>query len=693
MLADLGCPRSSSATRSAGSSSARPTRAWHEEGPTRRWITACCPSCAWARPRRSGRRGRRRRSSPGSSRPAWCCCRPTTRRRVAVAYEPIWAIGTGQDRDSGDGPGGVRPSSGRRWRPLWAAAERRGSACALRRAACKPDNIDELMAQPDIDGVLVGGASLEVESFARIVRVRGAVSRVREPGPRRRGGPRSSWTAGVRAARAGQRHLPGQHSGLGRPAGRSTPHVLLEASGEAVGLPAGVMGNSEVGHLTLGSGPGASTRTSPASTGPSSTGRSSRTRSSPASWQPPPSAGQALHLMGLLSDAGVHSAMGHLNALVRLAGQAGVDRLYIHAFTDGRDTSPTARRGLRRGARERSWPRRASASSPPSRAVTTPWTATSGGTGSKLAYDALVHGDGLSGARMRRPRCRSRTTGTRPTSSSCPTVVCADPASRVGTADGVVFFNFRPDRARELCAAFTQVDFTGFDRGPDPPLVDLVGMTEYDPRLGLGVAFPKEEPRHVLAEVVSEAGLTQLHIAETEKYAHVTFFFNGGREAPFPGEKRCSGAVAQGRAPRTTRSPQMSAYEVVDNFEQIMARRPGGFRGAQLRQPGYGGPHRATCPRPSRRSSTSTAAWAGCSRSCGGAERRPWSRPTTATPSSCSQPDGSADTAHSTNQVPLIVLDEHVRLREGAGLADVAPTVLCFLGLSAPAEMTGEALC
>ncbi len=133
------------------------------------------------------------------------------------------------------------------------------------------------------------------------------------------------------------------------------------------------------------------------------------------------------------------------------------------------------------------------------------------------------------------PRSRNRTTRGETDEFIRPTVVSDRPGRACGDGDGVIFFNFRPDRARELSAALTQEDFAGFDRGEAAPLVDFVGMTEYDPRLGLAVAFPKEEPRNVLAEVISDAGLTQLHIAETEKYAHVTFFFNGGREEPFPG--------------------------------------------------------------------------------------------------------------------------------------------------------------
>ena len=466
------------------------------------------------------------------------------------------------------------------------------------------------------------------------------------------------------------------------------PHVLLDASGEAVGLPPGVMGNSEVGHLTIGSGRvifqdlsriNRAIRDGWFFTNSVLIGVVQRAKDR----------GGSLHLMGLLSDAGVHSDMGHLKALVQLAGRQGLDRVYIHAFTDGRDTSPTAGaeyvRDLEeflacegRGViatvagryyamdRDKRWPR------------------------VKLAYDTLVHGDGQAASdaatAVRQSYDRAETD-----EFIIPTVVCADPASRVGPKDGVVFFNFRPDRAREICAALTQRDFTGFDRGPAPPLVDLVGMTEYDPRLGLGVAFPKEEPRHVLAEVISEAGLTQLHIAETEKYAHVTFFFNGGREAPFAGERRC--LVPSPKEVSTyDQKPQMSADAVVDDLEQIMAEDPVDFVVLNFANADMVG-HTGNIP--------ATVAALECVDRCLGRALEILGRcgakaMVTSDHGNAEvmlQPDGSADTAHSTDRVPLIVLDERVTLRERAGLADIAPTVLCFLGLAAPVEMTGTALC
>jgi 2,3-bisphosphoglycerate-independent phosphoglycerate mutase len=308
----------------------------------------------------------------------------------------------------------------------------------------------------------------------------------------------------------------------------------------------------------------------------------------------------------------------------------------------------------------------------------------------KLAYDALVYGVGLvapsAEAAVRESYERGQTD-----EFILPTVVSADPRSRVGMVDGVIFFNFRPDRAREMCAALTQPGFDAFERGAAVPLVDLVGLTEYDPRLGVGVAFPKEEPRHVLAEVISEAGLTQLHIAETEKYAHVTFFFNGGREKPFPGERRC--LVASPKDVRTyDQKPQMSAYEVVECLEKTIREGPPDFVVLNFANPdmvGHTGDIPATITalehvdRCLGRTVTileAVGAKIMITADHGNAEVM-------------LQPDGGTDTAHSTDRVPLVVLDEGVALREGAGLADIAPTLLCFLGLPAPLEMTGTPLC
>jgi 2,3-bisphosphoglycerate-independent phosphoglycerate mutase len=372
-----------------------------------------------------------------------------------------------------------------------------------------------------------------------------------------------------------------------------------------------------------------------------------------------------------------------------MAHERGAQKVYIHAFTDGRDTSPAAGESYVTGLedflraeglgvvatvsgryyamdRDRRWDR------------------------VKRAYDALVHDRGLRTAdastAVRQSYARGETD-----EFIQPTIVSSDSASRVSDGDGVIFFNFRPDRVRELAAALTSADFSGFDRSGAPPRIDFVGMTEYDPRLGLAVAFPKDEPRHVLAEVVSDAGLTQLHIAETEKYAHVTFFFNGGREQPFPGEIRKLVPSPKDVATYDEK-PAMSAYEVVDCLERMMAEEPVDLVILNFANPdmvGHTGDIAAT-----------VEAIEHVDRCLGRVlkvlqdmETKVLVTSDHGNAESMLETDGDVNTAHTTSRVPLVVLDEEVDVREGAGLADVAPTILCFMGLEAPIEMTGRSIC
>jgi len=466
------------------------------------------------------------------------------------------------------------------------------------------------------------------------------------------------------------------------------PHGLLEASGESVGLPPGIMGNSEVGHLTLGSGRIIYQDLS----------RINRAIADGSFFDNPVltalidgaiGRGCAVHLMGLLSDAGVHSSLEHLKALVRMARDRGATKIYVHAFTDGRDTSPTAGKryvneleaflhaeGVGSIAtvsgryyamdRDRRWDR------------------------VHKAYDALVHGRGLRAADASAAVGESYARGETDEFIK-PTIVSSEPDSRVREGDAVVFFNFRPDRVRELAAALTQDDFSGFDRTGAPLDIDFVGMTEYDPGLGLAVAFPKEEPRHVLAEVLSDAGRTQLHIAETEKYAHVTFFFNGGREQPFPGERRKLVPSPKDVATYDER-PAMSAYEVANCLEQMMAEEPVDFVILNFANPdmvGHTGDIAATveaiehvdrCLGQVLKVLEAMGAKVIVTSDHGNAE-------------AMLEADGDRNTAHTTAQVPLVILDAEAKVRDGAGLADVAPTILCFMRLDPPAEMTGRPLC
>ncbi len=467
------------------------------------------------------------------------------------------------------------------------------------------------------------------------------------------------------------------------------PWVLLEASGRAVGLPEGIMGNSEVGHFTLGCGRVLFQDLS----------RINRAIADGSFFQnavlcdamtAAASSGGSVHVMGLLSDGGVHSAIEHLHALVELAKSRDVERVYVHTFMDGRDTSPNAgavfiadlERFLADAGtgeiatvvgryyamdRDLRWPR------------------------VKLAYDALVHGVGSTAGSAAEAVAASYEAGVTDEFIE-PAITSSDPRSRVRDGDTVLFFNFRPDRARELTRAFIDAGFGGFDRGGAVPRVHFVGMTEYDAEFKIPVAFTDEPPVRVLAEVLSEAGLRQLHIAETEKYAHVTFFFNGGREEPFPGETRRLIPSPSDIATYDQR-PAMSAYEVAEAFtEAFETERPdfAVLNFANLDMVGHTGDlqatieaaeHVDTCLGVVIEALATFGARIFVTADHGNAERM-------IDPST-----GAAETAHTTNPVRLVCLDEGVTLREGAGLADVAPTVLRLLGLEVPPEMTGEPLC
>jgi 2,3-bisphosphoglycerate-independent phosphoglycerate mutase len=466
------------------------------------------------------------------------------------------------------------------------------------------------------------------------------------------------------------------------------PHVLLEASGEAVGLPPGVMGNSEVGHLTIGSGriiyQDLSLINRAVGDG---------------SFYENPVLGAvmdkvverdgSLHLMGLVSEGGVHSSIVHLKALVAMAKCRGIRRLFIHAFTDGRDTPPDSGVGyvedvvrflVQEGVgmvatvsgryyamdRDRRWDRL------------------------KLAYDALVHNEGLRAedavAAVRQSYERGETD-----EFIRPTIVGDGMESRIRSGDGLIFFNFRPDRARELSGALTQPSFAQFDRGEPLTGLAFACMTEYDPEMVLPVAFPKMEPKNVLAEVISKAGLSQLHIAETEKYAHVTFFFNGGREEPFSGERRILVPSPKDVATYDEK-PEMSAYEVTERLEEAVRESPPDFCVLNFANPdmvGHTGNieaaveavgHVDRCLGRAVQAFESIGAKILVTADHGNVESMLF----------C---DGHECTAHSVNPVPLILLEKGSTLREGAGLSDIAPTVLCFLGLQAPPEMTGSSLC
>ena len=313
------------------------------------------------------------------------------------------------------------------------------------------------------------------------------------------------------------------------------PHGVLEASGLAVGLPPGQMGNSEVGHLNIGAGrvvyQELTRITCAIEEGEFFANQVLKDALAAARER-----GSTFHLMGLVSGGGVHSDLGHLRACLEMARREGVTDVVVHAFLDGRDTPPGAP---------------ASTSLEVSAAMATLGVGRFGTVIGryyamdrdsrwdrvKLAYDAMVHGEGERAPDAQSALALAYARGENDEFVH-PTVVGDDRRARVKDGDSCLFFNFRPDRARELTRALTEPGFDRFDRGPRPPRVTFTTMTQYKKEFPLPVAFPPEGVRHVLAEVLAELGLRQLHIAETEKYAHVTFFFNGGVEREVAGEKR-----------------------------------------------------------------------------------------------------------------------------------------------------------
>ncbi len=462
------------------------------------------------------------------------------------------------------------------------------------------------------------------------------------------------------------------------------PHTELMASGEAVGLPAGQMGNSEVGHLNLGAGRVVLqdlTRINRA-IGDGSffentalTGAFDRVKEK----------GAAVHLLGLLSDGGVHSELDHLKALVRMARQRGCRNLFLHLFLDGRDVPPRCGIGyireisghmMREGCgrigtiagryygmdRDRRWDR------------------------VKLAYDAIVHGSGPyepDPVRLVEKSYAARVTD----EFVVPAVV--DKGAKVDSYDSVIFFNFRPDRSRELSRALIFDDFQEFDRGAQPPLPYFVSMTEYDAGFPTPVAFLPEELKNVLAAVLSRAGRTQLHIAETEKYAHVTFFFNGGVEPPYPGEARKL-VPSPADVPTYDKKPAMSALAVTAALEGLLEARHFDFivlNYANCDMVGHTGRLDAAIQAVETVDEGVGRVWSRV-KSLGGvclitADHGNAEKMTDA--------DGGPNTAHTTDRVPLIVTRPG-ELREGFALCDVAPTVLKLLKIPVPAEMTGHSI-
>jgi 2,3-bisphosphoglycerate-independent phosphoglycerate mutase len=459
----------------------------------------------------------------------------------------------------------------------------------------------------------------------------------------------------------------------------------LTACGRAVGLPEGQMGNSEVGHLNLGAGTVVRqdlTRIDDAIEGGSLASNEALRRVIDAGRE-----SGRLHLLGLVSKGGVHAGFEHLRALIDLAAEAEVPEILLHAFTDGRDTLPDSGAGYVEEAE--GWLR----DSGRGRVATVSgryhamdrdrrWDRT------KLAYDALVHGrgdapDAASGADAVRAAYQRDETD----EFIKPTVVGEE--GRIRDGDAVLFFNFRPDRARQLSRALGEPDFDEFDRG-DAPGVALTTLTEYSEDFAFPVAFPPDRPDTTLASYLADLGKQQLHVAETEKYAHVTYFFNGGEEKPYPGEER--ELVDSPRdVPTYDHKPEMSAREAAAAFVKDWSEGDFAFGIINFANPDMVG-HTGDIP-------AAVKAIEAVDEQLGEVVRAVREKGgeliVTADHGNADhmlEPDGSPNTAHSLNPVPLVVTADVPGLREGGILADVAPTVLDLLGLDKPDAMSGESL-
>lgn len=466
------------------------------------------------------------------------------------------------------------------------------------------------------------------------------------------------------------------------------PHTMIRTSGMAVGLPDGQMGNSEVGHLNLGAGRIVYqdlTRI----TKSIEDGDFFRNQPLLDSIAKAKAAGGRLHLIGLLSDGGVHSHISHLYALLRLAKERGMQELYIHCLLDGRDTPPQSAAGYleqleqeiaRIGSgkvatiagrfygmdRDNRWER------------------------VEQAYNAMVHGEGVSAESSAAAIAASYAAGVND-EFVLPAVIAPEGVIRDG--DAVIFFNFRSDRAREITRALAFEQFDNFSRRGHPQLSSFVCMTEYDATFGLPIAFPQEGLSNILGGILADAGLRQLRIAETEKYAHVTFFFNGGVETPFSAEDRV--LIPSPKDVATyDQKPEMSADLVTD---ELLKRLDQDLYDVVIL-------NFANCDMVGHTGILPAAIKAveAVDRCVGRVVDKVLSLGGTAlitadhgNAEQMLDENGEPHTAHTCNPVWLILVDQQrkgVTLRGDGCLADIAPTMLQLLGIRKPAEMTGESL-
>nr|MBO2509428.1 2,3-bisphosphoglycerate-independent phosphoglycerate mutase [Gammaproteobacteria bacterium] len=465
------------------------------------------------------------------------------------------------------------------------------------------------------------------------------------------------------------------------------PHGLISGSGMDVGLPDGQMGNSEVGHMNLGAGRVVYqdfTRITKAIRD----GEFFENPAITAAVDKAVGAGKAVHIMGLLSDGGVHSHQDHIVAMAELAARRGAEKIYLHAFLDGRDTPPKsaqsslelldatfARLGKGRIAsligryfamdRDNRWER-----------VQQAYELI---VDSRAEFDAATAVEGLLAA-YERGESDEFVKATR-----------IGAAAPVEDGDAVVFMNFRADRARELTRAFVEADFQGFPRVRVPQLAGYVMLTQYAANIPAPAAFAPESLDNVLGEYLAKHGKTQLRIAETEKYAHVTFFFSGGREEPFAGEERI--LIPSPKVATYDLQPEMSAPEVTDRIVEAIEQQRYDVivvNYANGDMVGHTGVFEAavkavecldTCIGRITEALEKVGGEALITADHGNVEQME------------DESTGQAHTAHTCKPVPFIYVGKRpLKVRDGGVLADVAPTMLYLLGMEKPAEMTGTSI-
>ena len=463
------------------------------------------------------------------------------------------------------------------------------------------------------------------------------------------------------------------------------PHSQLQASGENVGLPDGQMGNSEVGHLNIGGGRvvyqdlvkiNKAIRDKSILSNPEIVSAFTYAKET----------GKGIHFMGLTSNGGVHSSLEHLFALCDIAKHYGLSNVFIHCFMDGRDTDPESGKGFVAQLQEHCAHSAGVVATVTGRYYAMDrdkrWDRI------KLAYDQLVHGEGRKSDNMVQAIQQSYDEGV--TDEFIKPIVNTTVDGRIKEGDVVIFFNYRNDRAKELTIVLTQQDMAEQGMTTIPGL-QYYCMTPYDASFtGVHVIFKKENVEDTLAEYLSSQGKKQLHIAETEKYAHVTFFFNGGREEPFEGEDRI--LVPSPKVATYDLKPEMSAYEVKDKLVEAIALKKYDFIVVNYANGDMVG-HTGVYPAIEKAVETID----NCVRATvEAAQAADYEVIIIADHGNCDfaiNDDGTPNTAHSLNPVPFVYVTNNKDAKVANGrLADVAPSILKIMGLEQPADMTGECL-